>query len=271
MSFNTFETSVETGEPVEFYSIIVGTSNYYYTSGEDARTIGGNVYNPIAISRGKIDLSREQRTNIVDVLLPSDNPFALSYVATIPGQEAKLTIYRLHRDDTPSPEVLVMFEGSVQSVSFEQNSKVARLAVIPASDAASRTIPRFTFQSACNHVLGDARCKIDENLFKFTGTVSAVSGNVITIPGANAFGPGYFTAGRVDLSSITDSRLVLAHTGDLLTLLLPFGVNVLGQPVTAFAGCAHDPTTCFSKFNNTINYGGFDFVPLKDIFRNGIL
>lgn len=272
MSYGTFEGSVESGQPVEFFDIEVGPTSYHVTSGESEETVLGNVYTPLeGLTRGKIDLAQEARSTIVEVMMPASHAFPLSYVNQIPGQKATLTIYRLHRDDTPTPAVIVIFEGSVQSVSFEQQGRVAKLSVVPSSYAKSRTVPRFTFQGACNHVLGDARCKVDENAFKFTSTVSAVSGNTITVVGANVYPDGYFTAGRVDLTGSVDSRLILSHIGSLLTLLLPFGTSPIGSTVTAFAGCAHDGLTCFNKFNNTINYGGWPFIPNKNPFNTGLL
>lgn len=269
MTYSSFEGSVESGQPVEFFAIEIGPVSYHLTSGEDQQTVLGNVYVPEVIHRGKIDLAQEARTTILEVMMPSSHPFPLSYVNQIPGQKATMTIYRLHRDDTPTPQVIVIFEGSVQSVSFEQQGKVARLAVVPASYSKARTIPRFTFQGACNHVLGDARCKVDENAFKFTSTVTAVAGNVVTLAGANAYPDRYFTAGRIDLLGAVDSRLVLAHVGSLLTILFPFGSGILGTTVTAFAGCAHDGTACFG-FNNTINFGGWPFIPQKNPFNSGL-
>lgn len=270
MTFSSFEGATETGQPVECYAIELGTSSYRYTSAEDQQTISSLPYTPLAIQRSKLDLTRENRANILEVTVPSSEPFVRSFISTIPGQRAKLTVYRFHRTDTPTPEVAVLFVGYVQSVSFEQQDKVAKIAAVPVSSVTARPVPRFTYQSSCNHVLADARCKVDENAFKFVGTVSAVSGNTITVTGAGAFPNSYFAAGRVELAGASDARLVLAHTGSILTLLLPFGTSPLGSTVTCFAGCAHDLATCFNKFNNVVNFGGFAFVPHKNPFQTGL-
>jgi hypothetical protein len=67
-----------------------------------------------------------------------------------------------------------------------------------------------------------------------------------------------------------DRRLILSSSGDVLTLLLPFTSSPLGSTVIVFAGCDHTIATCKSKFNNVVNYGGFAFVPTKNIFQTGI-
>ena len=61
--------------------------------------------------------------------------------------------------------------------------------------------------------------------------------------------------------------MILAQSGDTMTLLLPFSLDVAGQDIDLFAGCAHDLTTCDVKFAATLNYGGFPFVPRKNPFN----
>lgn len=270
MTFAAFETSVESGQPIELYAIVQGSQSFYYTTSEDIQVSGGITYTPLALKREKIDFTQEQRSNILAIRLPASDPFVRQFVTTIPGQRAAVTIRRIQRGDTPTPQAVLMFSGFVQSVTFEDNIRTAMVSVAPEAIALSRPIPRFSYMSSCNHVLGDARCKVDENAFKFVGVVTAVSGNVITVAGANAFTSGYFAAGRVETAGALDRRLILAHTGSLITMMLPFGVSPIGATVTLFAGCGHDPDTCFTTFNNTINYGGFKFVPKPNIFQTGL-
>lgn len=270
MTFQSFEASVESGQPVEFYTITLGGQNFHYTTAEDIITVAGTPYTPLAMQREKIDFTQEQRSNTLNIKLPGSDAFVRQFITTIPGQRAKVTVKRLQRNDTPTPQTIQMFTGYVQSVTFEEQMKVAVVAVAPEGIALSRPMPRFSYMSTCNHVLGDERCKVNETAFQFVGIVTAVSGNTITVAGANVFPNGYFAAGRVETTGALDRRLVLAHTGSILTLLLPFGVNPLGSTVTCFAGCGHDPDSCFSKFANVPNYGGFKFVPKVNVFKTGL-
>ena len=51
----------------------------------------------------------------------------------------------------------------------------------------------------------------------------------------------------------------------------PFGVDVTGLNLQIFAGCNHELTgDCANKFQNAINFGGFAFVPNKNIFATGL-
>ena len=74
-----------------------------------------------------------------------------------------------------------------------------------------------------------------------------------------------------------DARMVLTHVDDDLTMLLPFPFSAVGLDVDVFAGCDHTTTDCDTKFfttefpsSNIPNYGGFPFVPLRNIFDKGL-
>lgn len=270
MTFGAFEESVEGSRPIEVYKFTQGAVSYNYTSGIDEVTVGASTYTPEAISRGKVGQGPEERKNVLEITVPAGNEFARQYLASVPGQRTKLTIVRVQRSDFPTPGTFQIFQGYVRSVAYVEDGKVAKIAALPISSATSRQIPRFTYQGMCNNVLGDAGCKVVLPDFKFTAQVSAQSGNTITVPGATTFADGYFTGGFVEAFAGLDDRLILAHVGDVLTLLLPFPTSVVGTNVDSYPGCAHDFPTCADKFNNGINYGGFFFVPTKNIFRTGL-
>jgi hypothetical protein len=100
--------------------------------------------------------------------------------------------------------------------------------------------------------------------------VVSVSGNDIGVSGVGAAGAGFFDGGfvKTPAGGNDDARLILASSGDTLTLLLPFSVDVLGTDVDVFAGCTHDLAICSSKFDNVVNYGGFPFIPRKNPFNS---
>lgn len=272
MTFSTFENSVEASRPIEIYRIILGSQSYEYTSAEDTQVVNLLSYVPESISRTKIGQSREQNDNDVTITVPGTNEFVRQYIQVSPGQRARVIIQRVQRSDFPSPEVITLFQGFVRSVAFTDQAKIAKISLVPLAAAASRPIPRFVYSGQCNNVLGDAGCKVDLNLpaFRFVGTVSASSGNTVTVPGLNAFADGFFNGGFVEALSGLDARLILSHTGNTIQLLLPFPFSSVGQTVTVFAGCDHTISTCKTKFNNVINYGGYAFVPTKNIFETGL-
>lgn len=270
MTFLAEETSIESGAPIELYEFAVAGDLFFFTTGEDEINVAGMDYEPVAIQRSEISVGPEERTQIITVEMPAENSFAKKYVNIVPGTAASLTIKRIHRFDGAN-ETAVMFKGIVRSVAYSQQGKKAKVAVLPLTAGLSRQMPRFLYSGLCNHVLYDERCKVVEDDFKFTANISAVNGNDITVPGVGASVATPATGGFVRVGNI-DHRLVLSQSGDVLTLLLPFDTVVadVGTQVDVFAGCDRTLPTCKSQFDNVVNFGGFAFVPLRNIFTTGL-
>lgn len=273
MSFSTYENSVESGSPVELYEISIGTDIYRLSSTEDDYTFGSDVYTGSAINRTNIGVGQDQRTQLINFELPSSHPFVQRYVLIAPGQRATISVFRFHRLDTPGLERVLTFKGIVRSVAFTRQGNAAQVACMPLTGGLSRQVPRFTYQAPCNHVLFDDRCKVALDLTtSYSGTVTAVSGSDVTVNGLSAKGSGWAVGGYITNTTNDDYRLILAQSGDTITLLLPFPADlaVLGQTFVVTAGCDHSIATCKSKFDNVANYGGFAFVPTKNPFETGL-
>lgn len=279
MTFDAFESAQETSQPVEIIRFFLGSDTFEYTSAEDAIVIESITYNPVAIRRSSISQSPEDRESVVSFTVDGSNEFARLFIGVVPGDRARVTIRRVQRSDFPGPEVVTLYEGFVSSVKFSADGYVANIASQSIASATSRPIPRFTYQGLCNHVLYDTGCKVDDTntAFRITGTVLSVTDSTITVSGADGETDGFWTGGFVEAQGGQDIRLILSHTGTSLQLLLPFPFDVLSESVVVLAGCDHLIGTCDTKFftpevvtSNVINYGGFAFIPTKDIFRTGI-
>jgi len=271
MSYGTFETSTELGQPVEVYRFTAGAQSWFYTSGEDMVTLSAQDYLPETIERGVVTDGPEERGANFEVTVPGTNPVARLFILMVPGVRVRVEVLRFHRNDTPVPEALRIFDGFVMAVSFQENMKIAKLACRPAIAVLGRVIPRFTFQMPCNHVLYDDGCKVDDtdSSFRASGkTVAASDGTLLTVDDLAGFGDGWFDGGYVEAIGSSDVRLILRQVGDDLTLLLPFASTP--ETVNVFAGCAHNIQVCGAKFGNILNYGGHAFTPIRNPFETGI-
>lgn len=271
MTFDTIERSREDGNVLELYEFKYGTETTRLTSYNQDIVFGGVTWTAVQISRGQVQNSAEQAVNELKVDLPLDHPIAAQYIGNVPGKVGSVRIFRAHADD-PSEETLLLFDGFVAQAGFD-GSLVATLSCSPSTSVFKRSGPRFNYQSLCNHILYDTRCKILELAFLFTGNVSAVTGRDITVDGLLAAeGAGWAISGfvRAPAGTTDDARLVLGQSGDTLSLLNNFSEDVLGTSVDVFAGCDHSLAICESKFANVINYGGFPFVPIKNPFGSSI-
>lgn len=270
-SFDVLESSVEASVPIEVYEFTIGSSTYRYTSTEDPITVGANIYTPEQIERGSLSQGQEERKKLLEITLPLLNAFAVQYLNIVPGERAEVTIIQLQRNETPAFDTqIVRYRGQVRSVRYTDND-TAILGCQSLEFALSRTIPNFVYSGVCNWFLYGAGCGADPSAHSLVSApVTAVSGNTITVTGVAASGKD-FVGGYCKMGTFSDFRMVIAQAGDVLTLLLPFAVNPLGGTVDAFEGCDHSLLgDCETKFGRGVEFGGFYYVPKKNIFRSGL-
>lgn len=267
MTFDAQETSRESGQVLELYTFIFGLDTFRFTSFQSDIVWQGLSYTSTPISRSNTGASIEDAAGQVTITVPLDNPVPQLFIPNVPGKVGSVRILRAHAND-PAEEAVVLFDGFVANVTIDGELE-AKVLCNPQTKIFDRAAPRIQFMSLCGHILYDERCKVNIGLFTFTGLVSAVVSNVITVNGAGAVGlADHFVGGfcRFPAGSTDDARLILAQSGDDLTLLLPFGADVLGSNIDVFAGCDRSLATCDSKFAAVPNYGGFPFVPRKNPF-----
>lgn len=271
MTFTAQESSQEGSRPFELYTITIGSSIVRYTSAEDDVVEAADTFTATNIQRSKLQGGGpDSRDESITLTLPGDNSVVKQYINSVPGIKADVLIERMQRDDV-TEETIIIFQGRITSVAFEENGRIAKVEVKPRVSAQSRPVPRFTYQGLCNHVLYDSACQVDDtdsNYRLSSAMVTAESGNTITVTGADLQPDGWYTGGYVEGNN--DFRLIINHVGTLLTLHLPFASSALDTSVNVFAGCAHTIAVCNSKFSNVTNFGGFAYVPTKNIFQTGL-
>ncbi len=282
-TFLELETSREGSRPTDLYRFDYGPEIFRFCNTENEITFNGAVYTPLEIKRGSPTVNpREQRSQKILLDAPADErPFS-DFAAIQPARKLLVTITRIQLDESqlgfgspqpaspfPSPADpiephvgFIIFEGYVTSVAY--SGRTCSIDCNPDSEQFIREVPRYKYQSLCNHVLYDSQCQIDKNLHKLQGLVNGVDGNTISV---NGFAGTEYTGGYVQNLAGTDYRMIIEQVGDTFTLLLPFSTNPLGNDVIAYKGCAHDVTTCRDKFSNIANFGGFPFVPTKNPFN----
>lgn len=129
-----------------------------------------------------------------------------------------------------------------------------------------------SFGPSCDAELGDSRCQATVPVF--TGSVNgnpsvgtSDSHNVTPYSGLNTT-PNYFDDGIMTFTSGGNSGLsfqIKYWNGTTLLLQTALFVPVAdGDTFTISPGCDHSIATCFSKFNNVINFQGFPSMPGQD-------
>lgn len=269
--FDTLESSGEASRPIELYEFSMGSTFFRYTSAEDELTIGIDVYAPLAIARGRIEQGSDQNNRNLSVTMPASTALAQEYVTVPPGEKVGLNIFRYQRDEAPAFDTQVLqFKGRVQTVRFPNDGHSAEFAIRSIESAVNGNLPRFGFAGTCQHILYDDACGATATDFDHLGTASSISGNTITVSGASASGLD-FVGGYLRPTGTNDFRMILAQSGDVLTMLLPFQEDPTGENMQLFAGCDHViEGDCALVFDRVAEFGGFAFVPNRDIFASGI-
>ncbi len=270
-SFNALEISRESSRPIELFQFTLGSTSYYYTSTSDELTVDGQDFIPESITRGRLEQGSDAANRTLIITVPSTNTFAQLFLDIVPGERAHVSVYRYQRDESPAFNTAVLiFKGIVQSVRFPDDGYTAEIAVRSIEVALNRNIPRFTYMGMCNHFIYDSGCGANPSSFNHTGLVTAITGSVITVAGAGASGFD-FVGGYCKPVAAFDYRMVLAQSGDDLTLLLPFGDNLVGTNLQIFAGCDHlIDGDCALVFDRVESFGGFAFVPNRNVFQTGL-
>jgi uncharacterized phage protein (TIGR02218 family) len=131
-----------------------------------------------------------------------------------------------------------------------------------------------TFAHGCDAELGDARCGVNlsDAAWNGAGTVTMVHDAMLRVSGLSAFAAGFFTHGRLRVTTGTAAGFQAAITGHrlqgaeaLITLdSTPPADLKAGDQVTLTAGCDKSFATCRDKFANAENFRGFPHMPGND-------
>lgn len=126
-----------------------------------------------------------------------------------------------------------------------------------------------SYQRTCDAILGDKRCKVALSSFTSSGAVAAVSENRnLSVTGLSNNTDGFYSLGVVTFTSGGNNGLrfeVKSHSVNSIVLWerppFPIAVN---DTFSVVAGCDKLIATCHSKFNNSLNFQGFNLIPGSD-------
>lgn len=182
-----------------------------------------------------------------------------------------LTIYRGH-DGEGEGQVVTNFTGRVLGCQFTTDDK-GELDCAPEQELLKRQIATPVFQKPCNRILYDAGCTVNRFAFSVTGVLASVSADGITIAAPEfADKPdGWFNTGFIEVGD--QLRMIVSHVGDTLTLMNALNGLAPGASVAAFAGCDRTyggTNGCATKFDNGVNFFGYEWIPTKNPFSSGV-
>lgn len=276
MSFSDQETSVESGAPIELYTI-TGSDTFYYTSSSEPYVLGDITYEPVAMKRTAPTVSLKESSGNISIKFPFNNPFAARYLGGVPPSPDQVTIEQVHLGDSTA-EVNPLWSGSVSSVKFAGTEATVSLA--GRMNILGGQIPTQTYSWMCDHNLYNNQCRVSEALFTFNFNVVSISSDGVTVTlsdqgqaAAEISSDVSFFNGGTFLTGVDGSQRMgvkFEATGNTneytLVLLVPLADLSAGQAITFTAGCDKSIDACIFRFNNVENYGGFPYVPTLNPF-----
>lgn len=272
MGLLEYEISKEEGSRVELYLFESedGRYRWAYTTDSRERVLGPVTYKPEVIKRGELkQTAGDSNVEKLTVTVPFDNPVAVAHVPYLPPRPIKLTIFAYQRND-PASEIVQGFTGFVTS--FNQKGVEAMLECSQILDNLSQTTPWAVFKVGCIWALYQVGCGVDKALWKEDALVTTVDSDTIGSPEFSAKPDGWYTNGYAYNPETGEQRFITAHdaTTGTIKVVYPFIQLNGGQNLEVYAGCARTKEVCSDKFNNKINYVGFDHFPAYNVFQQGI-
>ena len=270
MSHAAQETSQSDGQPIFLYTFARGASIIArYTSAQEdfAFTASPSViYSASQITHSAVRTTSNVDRDELSVTLPRSDTFAQG-LREATGTRVTMTLFSLHLNDT-AEEAVVVWKGNVANI--RQAGQDISFTVQGYGANATRSGAGVPFDRLCPWVLYGDGCGLDIASFQDAGTVSAISGRVLTITEAALESDGWYRGGILQYSG--ESRYIEEHTGDQITLLesIPdldaaFAISS-SESVTIARGCDLTRSTCETKFNNLDNALMFDFIPTRKPF-----
>lgn len=270
MTFAALETSVHEGSPIELYLFQTDDLlfSWGYTTGNEPYSFAGLAYQPEAISRGELKQNAaETGSDRLTVNVPWDNPVAVLHVPYLPPRPVRLTIYRVQRRDT-TLEVVQGFTGYISG--FGQRGTQAEFACSQIIDSMQQSVPWAVYKSGCIWTTYEVGCgKNREDFLTTISDISAIVGKSVFSATAASKASGWFSAGIAENPATGEVRFIKEHIGNELKLNYPFIGLTTAATLKLYAGDDHQPETCRLKFNNKVNYVGFDFFPNYNVFKQG--
>lgn len=272
-TYDQLQKSEYESRPLEFYKFSNNDQDFRFTSSTEEITYLGATYTPLEIVRKNITQTTNLDRGDLILTLPKLCDLVREYRRT-PPSPYWLTLFSVHFGETETKQ---LWQGRIFDV--KRKGALAEIRLESIITAQNRMGLQREFQVLCNNFLGDGiGCPVNLALRARPATVTAITGNTITVSGLGAFINEWFEGGFVELAD-GDRRDVVksVQSTGVLTLARRFSSSSLatGDPVTVYDGCKHrHQEDCISKFGSETNngeaFGGYPYAGSRNPFKTGV-
>ena len=253
---------------IELYKITEGNSTKAtITSAVDSVVFGGETYVPTAVKRSKIISRPDLLQNRITLQMSVHEMLGLDLLAEVNNNLAhRLIIYR--GEGTNFEQI---WAGSL----IEQgcSGEVATITYGGGGISLRQLGDRRPFQRRCPFILYDSStCRATPQTASVRVTGINSTKDILLVSGLGSSEVGYYTGGVLCPSAVYNpdnagNSFISSHNktagDDQIRLTTPVQVSV-GDNLSVLAGCDRTWQTCYSKFNNIVNFGGFPYLPLEN-------
>lgn len=256
MAFLDLEKSLASSQPTELYLFTLGSTYWAQNSGTEELSWDGKIWYPKLIGRSSKNLTTNSLKSKMAIETSLTNEFVQLYLTATLDGIVSFTLYRGQGGD-----YVAYWRGFVEKVVFSPTG--AAITCSPMTSRLKRTGLQRRFSRNCGIAVYSYRCRLVTGDYQVSGVVDAVSGNTVTSSTFGTKTDGYFVAGYIETEDY--SRMIVAHTGNVVTLSTPIPSLAVGESFNAYRGCDHTLSTCTSLSNN-LNFGGHPWLPHKNPF-----
>jgi len=248
----------------------MGQDVYRYTTSPIEEELFFELYSPLDYQRDAPELSPELSQNQLTITMPRNIDFPSIFQKAAPRQQIFIIIYRKHRGASDS-DAISYWQGGIDGISFKGD--IASIICSSLETLLKRGGLRYRFFAKCRFYLADGRCPVPATAITTETVITSASGSQVSSPDFDALPDGYFKFGELTTPEL-ESRFIVDHVGDTLTLIAPFPESPVNKLCKALAGCDYTPETCDSKFgawtDDGRDCGCFDSIPVDNLFQTGI-
>lgn len=271
MTYDTREKSRRNGEPVEYVRFTLGSQIFRYTTSPDDEMLFDEKYlAEKGIKRSSPTLTPELAQNTLTITIPRSTEIPSLFSKASPRQQIFVIIYRKHRGDSDN-QAISYWQGGVEGIGFK--GEEAEISCGSLESLLKRGGLRYRFSPRCRFYFCDGRCPVPAASVTIEAVADYVDGSIVKAPEYAAYPDGTFKFGEFSTPEL-ESRFIVEHIGDTLTLIAPFYESPQSKLCKVLMGCDYTPETCQNKFgqwtDNGRDFGGFDSIPVQNIFESGI-
>jgi hypothetical protein len=269
MSYETQDVSVHDGQPIECFEFVGTLTTYRFCNGPEDVMVDGLTYIPLNIERTAIEIGSILEANVtMDFIVPYDCPLAMEYGGEETPENLEVRVIRIHRGGDWTTDFEVIWNGT--ALGYSRSGDIFSISTGSTIQAELlSTIASVYYQTTCNHVLYDARCKVNKAANTTSALITLVGDTAVTVDN-DGVADDQLNAGEIVNTRTGERRMVLRNLANVITIGYPFIDAVPGDTVSLVKGCSHAFSECKLKFNNILNYGGFMYVPDANPWVEGI-